>query len=256
MGKLQDILSSTMQKAGKAVEKIAGLAGAGKTTKPKRTGVEDKEGHDFGYIQWSEKQIHSLLTVAERKEMLPLIPPLQAKRSLHLSPGRENYVDIMAKRGAQNLVEMDVSRAPAESAGATPSNTLKVRGGVEHLPFAEDIFDFILYPSALAWRSDLPALIPETSRCVAENGRVLISTVHPFFEYLMNPKGGFKKNVETIFDTMKKNHFLIEELKEGTLEQAMRSVSLPPKMQQDLQRFAGLPLILVIKGIRLRKKKA
>jgi SAM-dependent methyltransferase len=253
MSKMQNILSSIMQRAGKAVEKTASLF-QGTSAKPKRTGVEDTQGHDFGYIQWNEKQIHSLLTAAERKQLLPLIPPLETKRSLHLTPGKENYVAPMAKRGAQNLIEMDVSRNPTSGLGIIGSH-LKVRGGVDRFPFPEDSFDFILYPSALAWRADLPALFPESARCIAENGRLLLSIVHPFFEYLMNPRGGFKKSVETIFENLKKNHFLIEELKEGTLEDAMRSVSLPPKMQKDLQRFAALPVILVIKGIRLRKKK-
>ncbi len=254
MGKLQDILSGVMNTAGKAVEKIASVAGKGQVTKPKRTGVQDTEGHYFGYIQWSEKQIQALLIAAERKAILPLIPALESKRSLHLSPGKENYLPFMFKRGAQSLVELDVSRS-AGPPTPSPSHT-KVRGAIDHFPFIEDAFDFMIYPSARAWRSDLPALIPEAARCIAENGRFVVSTVHPFFEYLMNPKGGFKKNVETIFDNMKKNHFLLEELKEGTLEEAMRTVSLPAKMQQDLQRFAGLPLILVVKGIRLRKKKA
>jgi len=254
MGKVQNILTSVMGTAGKGVEKVAGLFSKGKTTKPKRTGVEDTEGHDFGYIQWSEKQIQSLLTASERREILSLIPALQTKRSLHMTPGNERYFEYMMKRGGANLTEIDVSRNPADQ--PTPSDHPKVVGSVDRLPFKEDAFDFILFPSALAWRSDLPVLIPETSRCLAENGRLLISTVHPFFEYLMNPKGGFKKKIEQLFENMKKNHFLIEEVKEGVLEDALRTVSFPPKMHQELQRFAGLPLILVIKGIRLRKKKA
>ncbi len=255
MGKVQNILTSMMQKVGSAVDKVAASTRS-KSPKPRKTGLEDQEGHDFGYIQWSEKQIQSLLTAAERKELLPLVPVLNAKKSVHLTPGGENYLEMMIRRGPQLLLELDVRRmTAAEPARQAPAH-LYLRGSVEHLPFAEDSLDFILYPSGLAWRGDLPALVPEAARCLRENGRLLLSIVHPFFEYLMNPKGGFKKNIETLFSTLKKNNFFIEDFKEGTLEGALRTVSLPQKMLQELQRFQGLPLILVMKGIRLRKKKA
>jgi len=256
MGKLQNVLTSVMQKAGSAVEKVAALGKKSKSPKPKKTGLTDDSGQDFGQIQWNEKHIQSLLIAAERKQVLPLIPALGAKKALHLTPGSETYVEFMAKRGATDVVELDVNKAVA---GATPRQGGKfplVKGSIEHLPFRQDLFDFILYPSALAWRSDLPALVPETSRCLNDNGRIVLSMVHPFFEYLMNPRGGFQRSLETIFSTLKKNNFFLEEYKEGTLEEALRTVSLPPKMMQELQRYQGLPLILVIKGIRLRKRKA
>ena len=255
MGKLQDILSNAVQKVGSIVEGVTKAAAGSKTTRPKKTGVMDETGQDFGAIQWEEKNIHTLLAGSERKEILPLLPTLAGKKTLHLTPARENYIEIMNRRGAQDIIELDVSKTSATSQGPKTPTHIIARGSVDHLPFAPESFDFILYPSALAWRSDLPSLVAEVARCLKENGRVLISTVHPFFEYLMNPRGGFKKNIDTMFETMKKNGFFVEELKEGTLEEALRNVSLPQKMMQELQRYPGLPLVLVFKAIRLRKKQ-
>ncbi|MFO1463998.1 MAG: methyltransferase domain-containing protein [bacterium] len=254
---MQKFLSSLMNKAGKVVEKVASATSRKKAPKPKKTGVTDGEGQDFGFIQWNEKQLQGLLGGAERKELFPLLPALNGKKCLHLSPGSEVYLEMLARRGAQDIVELDVSRA---SAGATaapaPSPYPKARGAVEHLPFAGESFDFLVYPSALAWRSDLPALVPEAARCLRDNGRVVFSTIHPFFEYLMNPRAGFKKGIDPLFNTLKKNGFFLEELREGSLDEAMKTASLPPKLSEELKRYPGLPLILLVKGIRLAKRKA
>lgn len=256
MGKLQEILSNTMQKVGSVVEKVAASASRGKKTKPKKTGITDETGQDFAFVSWDERQLHTLLNAAERKELLPMIPNLGDKKSLHLTPGKESYVEIMAKRGAQDLIEMDVSTSVASVAASTaPAPFPVVRGTADHLPFRTDSFEFIAYASALAWRSDLPAVLAEISRCLKENGRLVVSILHPFFEYLMNPRGGFRKNFETIFENLKENGFFLETVKEGKLDDALRYVSLTPKLLKELQRFQGLPVVLVIKAIRLRKKK-
>jgi len=254
---MQKFLTSIMTKIGNVVEKIASAVSRRKAAKPKKTGVTNTEGQDFGFIPWSEKQLQGLLAGAERKEIFPLLPALNGKKCLHLSPGPENYLEMLAKRGAQDIVELDVSRASASSPAQNPKPApyAKARGSVEHLPFAEESFDFVMYPSALAWRSDLTALVPEASRCLKDNGRLLFSVIHPFFEYLMNPRSGFKKGIDTVFSTMKKNGFFLEELREGTLDEVIKTVSLPQKLTQDLQRYPGLPLILAVKGIRLAKRK-
>ena len=253
---MQKMLTSLMTKVGSAVEKIASVASKGKTTKPKKTGVTDAQGQDFGFIQWNERQLHSLLAGAERKEILPLFPALNGKRCLHLSPGGENYLETLTKRGAQDVVELDVARATAGAAPPPTSSPFpKARGSVEHLPFAEESFDFVVYPSALAWRSDLPNLIPEASRCLKDSGRVLLSTIHPFFEYLMNPRVGFKKHIDVLFGSLKKHSFFTEELKEGTIDDVMKSVSLPPKLGEELKRYPGLPLVLTVKALRLARRR-
>lgn len=254
---MQKMLTSLMTKVGSAVEKVASAVSKKKPAKPKKTGVTDTEGQDFGFIQWNERQLHGLLAGAERKEIVPLFPPLNGKKCLHLSPGGENYLEMLAKRGAQEIVELDVSRATAATSApaATTAPYPKARGSVEHLPFGEESFDFVIYPSALAWRSDLSKMIPEASRCLKDSGRILVTTIHPFFEYLMNPRVGFKKHIDDLFGTLKKNQFFAEELKEGTIDDIIKSVSLPPKLGEDLKRYPGLPLVMTVKALRLARRR-
>lgn len=256
MGKLQEILTKTMTKAGTAVEKIAELASRRKPAKPKKTGIVDEKGEDFGAIQWDERHIHALLSGAERKEIFSLLPSLAGKKILHLTPGDRNYLETLQKKKAEDIVELDVRKSAVSLEEPQVPPHPFARGTIEKLPFKEDIFDFILYPSALAWRADLLALIPELGRCTKESGRVVISTVHPFFEYLMNPRGGFRKNFSSLFSEMKKSGFFIDELREGFLDESLRYASLPTKMTQELRRFQGMPIILLLRGIHLRKRKA
>ena len=255
MSKVQEILTKTMNAAGGLVEKIAGGSSKKKSSKPKKTGVTDEEGQDFAAIQWDERHITALLSGAERTQIFPLIPSLANKSSLHLTSSSANYMHMMEKRGAQNIVELDVRKSSVSMETPEAKDHLFARGSVEKLPFKPQVFDFILYPSALAWRSDTPTLIPEMVRCLKDNGRFVISVVHPFFEYLMNPRGGFRKSIGSLFTDMKQQGFFVDELREATLDDTLRVVSLPPKLNDDLRRFQGMPIVLLMRGILVRKRK-
>lgn len=256
MSKLQEILTQGMQKAGQVVEKISAMAGKRKPAKPKKTGVQDESGEDFGAIQWDERHIMALLTGAERKEVSRMVPSLANKRALHITPGKAKYIEIIEKRGTKDVVELDVAKSSVGSDAPQEQEYPFARGSVEKLPFKSKTFDFILYPSALAWRADLPLLVPEISRCLKDNGRFVIASVHPFFEYLMNPRGGFRKNIGKLYSDFRKNGFFIEDLHEGTLDETLRHVSLPSRLTSDLKRFQGMPIVLVMRGILLKKRKA
>lgn len=256
MSKLQDILTQTMAKVGAVVEKVAAKVDKkGHRPAAKKTGVIDEEGQDFGAIQWDEKHIQALLSGAERTKLFPLIPALSGKQSLHLTPAAVDYISLMEKRGAEDIVELDVQKTSDITERPEAKEHRLARGSIDKLPFKDKIFDFVLYPSALSWRADLPLLIPEMVRVLKDNGRFVISVVHPFFEYLMNPRGGFRKNIGDLFSEMKTQGFFVDELKEATLDETLRIVSLPPKLNKDLKRFQGMPILLLMRGILVRKKK-
>ena len=239
------------------MEKTASTLSKGRSVKagkPKKTGITDEEGQDFATIHWDERHIHALLSAAERTQLFTLIPSLQGKTTLHLTPSATDYLFMMNKRGAENVVEVDVTKSSVATEVPQERDHPYLRGALDKLPLKNQLFDFILYPSALAWRADLPALIPEMVRVLKDNGRFLLSTVHPFFEYLMNPRGGFRKNIGNLFSQFKKNGFFVDELREATLEETLRVVSLPPKLIEELRRFQGMPIVLLMRGILLRKR--
>ncbi len=255
MDKLQKALSSVMEKAGAVVENIASTVSRPPSTKPKKTGFVNEEGDDFGEIRWNQAQLQSLLAAIERRMMNAMLGSLQEKRVLQVNSADEDYHEVlMTHHQAAELIELDV-RKTTRAAKKTSMHTV-VRASIEQIPFADSSFDFILYPSALAWRADLPLLIAEAARCLRDNGRLLFSTIHPFFEYLLSPKGGFHKSLEHVFAALRKNHLFLEDFKEGGLDEALRLVTLPKKMAEELKHYTGLPIVLAVKAIRLKKRKS
>jgi SAM-dependent methyltransferase len=252
---MKELLTRVMVQVGAFIEKIAALGEKRKPFKPKKTGLKDEAGEDFGAIQWEERHLHALLQGSEKKEILAMIPPLETKKVLHITPGGVSYVELVQKREPEQIVELDVTKASVTTEAPEPRSHAFARGSIDKLPFPSKVFDFILYPSALAWRADLPLLIPELNRCLKEGGRILISTVHPFFEYLMTPRGGFRKSIGATFADLKKNGFFVESLREGILDEALRHVSLPANLTQELHRFQGMPVVLLLKGLLLKKRR-
>lgn len=255
MDKLEKALSSVMEKAGAVVENIASTVSRPPSTKPKKTGLVNEEGDDFGEIRWNQEQLQSLLGGIERRMMNAMLGDLQGKRVLQVSPNDEDYREVLlTHHQAAELIEVDV-RKTTRSAKKTSAHPV-IRASIEQIPFPDSSFDFILYPSALAWRADLPLLITEASRCLKDSGRFLFSTIHPFFEYLLTPKGGFHKSFEHIFSSLRKSHLFLEGFKEGVVDEALRLVTLPKKMTEDLKHYPGLPVVLAAKAIRVKRRKS
>jgi SAM-dependent methyltransferase len=254
---MQKLLQTLSEKADQLVRKLSASLSRPKTSKPKKTGITDEEGHDFGQIQWNEKQLQNLLLGLERKELWPMIPNLKEKWTLSVNPAMQDHLDLLKKKGGEKIFKLDVNRRPekvppAEQEAGPEIPT--VRGTIQQLPFTAITFHLLFFPSALAWRGDLEEMIPEANRCLKDNGRIVVSIIHPFFEYLMNPKGGFKKNIGSLFQTLRKNGFLVEDLREGSLDDGLKTVTFPQKLLQDLRRFQKLPLVLILRAIKLPRK--
>jgi len=264
MNQLEDMLRKAMQWLGPIVARFAErlaklklpnirLLSGPKRTRSKRTGVTNHLGEDFGQLRWEERQIRSLLSGIESTKIHTLLPNLRGKKALHLTVGPSRYVGVLVSRGAEAPIEIDITKNSAKIEVTDTGDHPLVRGAVEKLPFCDRSFDFALYPSALAWRGDLPALIPELSRCLTNHGRVVLAVIHPFFEYLMNPRGGFQKGIGELFRVLRANHFFVEELQEGNLQEALKQSTLPSHFSEALKRFPGIPVILLVRAILVKR---
>lgn len=259
MSKLEKMLIQAVGTAGNLVETAIDWVNIKKPLKPKKTGIEDQEGQDFSDLEWRERYIENLLAYSERQQLLSLIPDLKNKTCLHLTPGRSNYLeDLKKRRHAKDCIELNVERQitqPAKKSSETSGHPMQIKGTIESLPFKNNHFDFVLYPSALAWRGDFPDLVPELQRCMKSQGSVVCSMVHPFFEYLMFPRGGFHKKLSELYSTMLQHGFFVEKFHEATLNEAIRHVSLPKPFAKSLGRFGDLPVLIVLRCLLVRKRK-
>lgn len=260
MASFQDILRKGVFSLGKAVESIAGRIPAAKSKKKHRTNKSldrGSVGSDTAppQLPWDSHHIQTLLSGAERSHLFALIPDLAQKSVLHLTPGSASFVSMLEKRQAARIIECDVRKSAVKLETVEGKSHPYVRAALDKLPFANESFDFVLYPSALEWRLDLPQGIAEVGRCIRANGRFLLSTVHPFFEYLSDPKRGFRKSLGNTFAELKKVGLFVEELEEISLGEALRLVSVPASLQEELRSFHSIPMLLLIRSIQVRKRK-
>ncbi|MCP5468745.1 MAG: methyltransferase domain-containing protein [Deltaproteobacteria bacterium] len=259
MSKIEEMLVQLMGSAGNLVESAIDWANIKKPVKTKKTGIEDEEGQDFSELDWRERYIENLLSYSERQNLLNFIPDLKDKSCLHLTPGRSTYIqDLRQRRHANNCIELNVERTikkVSKKNNETQSKHLNIKGSIESLPFKNNAFDFILYPSALAWRADFPDLVPELARCLKSQGQLVCSMVHPFFEYLMFPRGGFSKKLSQLYSTLLQYGFFVEKFNEATLNDAVRHVSLPKEFAKSLGRYGDLPVIIVLRCLLVRKRR-
>lgn len=257
MASFQDILRKGVFSVGKGIEAIAERLPASRANKGSKNisaAGNSSAAQALPQLPWDSHHIQSLLTGAERSHLFALIPELSQKKALHLSPGPANFVSMLQKRSAAPIIELDVRRSSVKLDHIETEANAYARGSLTKLPFANASFDFILYPGALEWRADLTDGIDEMGRCLKSNGRCLLSTVHPFFEYLSDPKRGFRKSLGSTFSHLKTAGLFVEELEEISLGQALRLVSVPASLQEDLRPFHSLPFLLLIRSIQVRNK--
>jgi ubiquinone/menaquinone biosynthesis C-methylase UbiE len=135
-------------------------------------------------IKWSKETLLDKLTF--RPVIEKAIGDVKNKTVLDVGCGSGRYSALMAKRGA-NVIGIDISKYQINLAKQINSNP-KIRyivGDGSNVPFIPDnSIDFILMnmvvPSILSKRK-LSQTMREMHRILKQNGRLIISTLHPFF---------------------------------------------------------------------------
>lgn len=207
---------------------------------------------DQAFHPLSSKEISSFLQVTEKLECSQLIPNLGGKKVMYITPTEPNYLPLLESKDAKNIFKLDVAKSNVTNI----DHNNWVRSSVEALPFKDASFNFAFYPSALAWRADLPSLIPELSRILSDGSRLVITCVHPCFEFLHSPKNGYQRSIEQLYNILKKSGIFVEELREGTVEEALKYINLGDKRNKLLQSLKKLPLMLALKGLKIKSRKS
>lgn len=226
-----------------------------KKTKTRPTGLEDKKGQDFAFIDWQEEQLQRLLSQAEEEYALRLIPNLEKKSALLLSTSPNHYFERLKLKAPESLLEIDVRKNPPEAAKKPAPHHPFLRASIHRLPLSDKSVDFILFPSALAWRRDLGQVLKEASRILKDRGRLILSTVHPYFEYLLQPKEGFIRSLSAFHQEFQKYGFFMDQISEASVTPLLPNLKLPRALKEKLKGFPGLPVVLLMRGILIKKEK-
>ncbi|MCB1214291.1 MAG: methyltransferase domain-containing protein [Deltaproteobacteria bacterium] len=270
-------MSSTLQKpilkalhlAGKGVEKAAFIIkkaekkfpftkikkSLGKKTQNKPTGLEDKQGQDFARIDWEEEQLQRLLSQAEEEYILRLMPNLEGKCVLLLSTAPNDYAKNIQSKNPLSFLEIDVRKNPPDNIHPSVPNHPIILASIQQLPLHPQSADLILFPSALAWRKDLNQVLHEATRILKKNGRLILSTVHPYFEYLLQPREGFLRSLSELHQEFQKYGFFVDQINEASVSAMLNQLKLPRSLKEKLKGFPGLPVVLLMRGILIKKEE-
>ena len=106
--------------------------------------------------------------------MLALLPPLDGRRVLDLACGTGRYARLAASRGAGEIVAADFSAAML----ARLEGALRVRAGLEDLPFRADYFDCVISGLAIGHASNLEACLAGIARVLRPGASLVYSDFH------------------------------------------------------------------------------
>ena len=251
---MQNFLRKIMLFIGNLLQRVMGLFAKSKASSGTNRSTPREEEADLRLHDLSEQEIFQLVQIVERLECSNLLPNLADKKILYITPNEPHYLPLITSKGGTDIYKVDVSRG--EISQHCKEEAAWTRGSIESLPFKENSFHFAFYASALTWRSDLVQLIPEASRALADGGRLIITCVHPCFEFINAPKLGYQRSIENLYSALRKSGVFVEEFREGTMEEALKFVQFNPKRMKQLRNLKKLPMVLALRGLKIRQRKA
>ncbi len=123
----------------------------------------------------------------DKPAMLSLLPDIKGKYILDAGCGPGIYLEILSERGASELVGLDASEKMISIARKKkiPRAKFSVRDLNRPLvDFSPESFDLILSALTISYLPDLNAVFSEFHRLLKPQGHLLISTQHPFMDFL------------------------------------------------------------------------
>ena len=129
------------------------------------------------YERWAPlypPEPHNPVMVAEQREVLALLPPLEGRRVLDLACGTGRYARLAAESGAGEIVAADFSPAMLHRV----TGAMRVRASLAQLPLQSCAFDCVVSGLALGHAADLTACVIEIARVLREGGTLVYSDFH------------------------------------------------------------------------------
>jgi malonyl-CoA O-methyltransferase len=132
-----------------------------------------------GYALWANTYppyAHNSLMQLEESSMLALLPMrLDGTTGLDLACGSGRYLRHLQRRGATEMVGVDISAAMLANAAGWK----RVKGDLNALPFANDRVDIITCGLAVGHSASLVRIIENVARVLRPGGTMIYSDLHP-----------------------------------------------------------------------------
>lgn len=145
-----------------------------------------------GYCELRDSEINCN-TLMEQPEMARLLPDLNGKRVLDLGCGFGHNCMDFVKRGAAEVVGVDISEKMLEVAMAECSHPdiAYMNMSMTDISQLEGKFDLIYSSLAFHYIEDMPALMRNISALLNNGGTLLFSQEHPIYTASENGQGHY-----------------------------------------------------------------
>jgi len=244
---MQNFLKKVIQPLGKSVEKVGGWVEKRRSQKPTKS-FSSSENISLP----SDYTLRGLMQHLEEREIRSLIPNLAGKKTLCASWGENTLSHLLQEKKAAPLLMM----APqAEDLGKISENTSDQFGLVGNLkaaPFRNDFFDCAII-SAWNRKNELSTWVGELTRISRDGSRMVLVFTHPYLQYLSKSTRKIPYGVSQNFMTLRRAGIYVEEIKEAFVDDSLKE-SAPDLPTASIENLKGLPLLILFKAIRLKRK--
>lgn len=240
-----------MQTAGKAVEKIGQIKGPKKAP----ASIVTNQPAEIVLSQFPpENQLRRWIEAFEQKEIAQLIPNLAGKNVIQATTSGNRLWDVLQEKGAELIIDLDMGNFEGSPAGQKPMSIQRVKGNLLAAPFPDQCMDYFILLGAGIRREDPATWMKEIARVLKDGSRLTLSFLHPFVEYQFQQGASFQHRFDHYFMSLKKAEIYVEEIKEYVGDESLKSLLGLAKNDKNFAQVRGFPLLLVFKGIRLKRR--
>ena len=244
------------------IEQAVALLGAQRW---ERTTVEvgTREGY-AGWVAQYDDEANALIAL-EEPVTLAMIGEAAGKDILDAGCGTGRYALRLAEAGGRVSAVDPSPEMLAAARRKAAERGLAARflpGELSALPFPDACFDLAVCALVLCHVADIKGAVGELARVVRPGGQVVISDFHPFC-LLVGWRTGFRAGETICF--IENHQHLIEEYVEAVLASGLEVTELreavvdesviPVLSAEDVERFRGWPVALVISATKKEEKQ-
>lgn len=242
-----------MQSAGKVVEKVSHLKEAKKTVSPVGNNSPLEKNQQLLAFP-PENLIRKWAEILELKEFPHFIPNLSGKKVLQATTNANRLWDLLNQKGPESILDFDLGYFEGNLQGQKPPHLQMVKGNFLSAPFTDQAFDYLFLLGAGIRREDPTLWMKEISRILKDNSRLVLCLLHPFLEYRFHPSVGFTHRIDQYFMALKKAEIYVEEMKECLADETLKSSLGLAKNDKNFAQIKDFPLLLIFRGIRLKRR--
>lgn len=148
---------------------------------------------DFAGLYANRIEYNSHNALYERPAMLSLLPEVRNKKVLDAGCGPGVLTSILQDRGAY-VTAIDYSDEMIRLTNERTDGKVKTINTNLNYPLdflKDNEFDIIVSSLTIHYIRDLRSLFSEFNRVLKINGELIISTHHPFLDYILHPEGSY-----------------------------------------------------------------